>query len=105
MLAMLEKMSTQMSGTWLIFVEILNLGSIYKFLYVTGNLSEIIVICTESGIWQPISFQCVFDPTAVNLKDGASFGKFLPLRCQTSLLDNAFSLGALSKRDKHKLKK
>ena len=49
--------------------------------FITGNLSEIIVICTESGIWQPISFQCVFDPTAVNLKDGASFGKFLPLRC------------------------
>ena len=74
-------------------------------MFITGNLSEIIVICTESGIWQPISFQCVFDPTAVNLKDGASFGKFLPLRCQTSLLDNAFNLSALSKRDKHKLKK
>ena len=80
-----------------------HLRNIYMF--IAGNLSEIIVICTESGIWQPISFQCVFDPTAVNLKDGASFGKFLPLRCQTSLLDKAFSLGALSKRDKHKLKK
>jgi hypothetical protein len=33
-----------------------------------GNVTEIATICTESGIWQPIAFNCVFDPLAVNLK-------------------------------------
>ena len=38
------------------------------------NLTEIATICTESGIWQPISFNCVFDPLAINLKKSGSIG-------------------------------
>jgi uncharacterized membrane protein len=37
-------------------------------------VTEIATICTESGIWQPIAFDCVFDPLAVNLKEGSTFG-------------------------------
>ena len=81
--------------------------------FLLGNLTEIKVICTESGIWQPISFQCVFDPTAVNLKDAPSFGRFnttyiytltpSPLTsraCQKSLLD-WIRLGSLWRRWYH----
>ena len=37
-------------------------------------MSEISTICTESGIWQPIMFNCIFDPLAINLKDGGNIG-------------------------------
>ena len=44
---------------------------LYSF---TENLTEIATICTESGIWQPIAFTCVFDPLAINLKKPGDIG-------------------------------
>ena len=32
-------------------------------------------MCSDQGIWQPVNFECIFDPLAVNLKDGANYGK------------------------------
>ena len=49
-------------------------SSITVFSPFLENLTEIATICTESGIWQPISFNCVFDPLAINLKKSGSIG-------------------------------
>ena len=38
------------------------------------NVTEIATICTESGIWQPVSFKCIFDPLAINLKEPGDLG-------------------------------
>ena len=27
-------------------------------------------MCTESGIWQPVQFNCIFDPLAISLEEG-----------------------------------
>jgi hypothetical protein len=36
------------------------------------NLTEVTTQCTESGLWQQIDFTCLFDPLAVNLKQGTN---------------------------------
>lgn len=45
------------------------------FLSGAENVSHVTASCSESGIWQPIDFECAFDPLAVNLKEPANFGK------------------------------
>ncbi len=32
---------------------------------------QVTSMCTESGIWQPVDMDCVFDPLAISLEDGA----------------------------------
>lgn len=29
--------------------------------------------CSDRGIWHPVSFRCIFDPMAVNMKEGANY--------------------------------
>ena len=41
-------------------------------------------MCTESGIWEHVGLDCVFDPLAISLEDGSAAG---------SLLDGWKSLG------------
>ncbi len=38
--------------------------------FFSENLSELSTMCKESGLWQQVVFSCVFDPMAVNLKQG-----------------------------------
>ena len=50
-------------------------NKIKVFLSGAENVSHVTASCSESGIWQPIDFECAFDPLAVNLKEPANFGK------------------------------
>ena len=45
------------------------------------NLTSMTSQCTESGLWQQLDFTCLFDPLAVNLKQGTKiFGGEKSLR-------------------------
>ena len=35
------------------------------------NRTRVNSMCTENGLWQPVSFVCVFDPLAISLEDGS----------------------------------
>ena len=57
------------------------LSSFYIF-HLSENVTHVTASCSESGIWQPIDFECVFDPLAVNLKEkAANFGKMTYKDC------------------------
>lgn len=45
------------------------------FLAGKNNTHQTMAMCSDQGIWQPVNFECIFDPLAVNLKDGANYGK------------------------------
>ena len=56
-------------------------------------MTHVTASCSESGIWQPIDFECVFDPLAVNLKEkAANFGKKTYKDCSSIANDNGSSL-------------
>ena len=50
----------------------------------SGGGDGVASMCTESGIWEHVGLDCVFDPLAISLEDGSAAG---------SLLDGWKSLG------------
>lgn len=38
-----------------------------------NDTHQTMAMCSDQGIWQPVNFECIFDPLAVNLKDGANY--------------------------------
>ena len=46
-----------------------------RFLAGNNDTHQTMAMCSDQGIWQPVNFECIFDPLAVNLKDGANYGK------------------------------
>lgn len=46
-----------------------------RFLAGKNDTHQTMAMCSDQGIWQPVNFECIFDPLAVNLKDGANYGK------------------------------
>ena len=53
------------------YCQDINNAQILHFFFFAENFSEISTFCTESGLWQPLAFSCIFDPLAVNLKQGS----------------------------------
>ena len=55
----------------------MNNGTIPLSRFLAGNndTHQTMAMCSDQGIWQPVNFECIFDPLAVNLKDGANYGK------------------------------
>ena len=42
----------------------------YLFFFIAANKTRVQSMCTESGIWQPVQFNCIFDPLAISLEEG-----------------------------------
>ncbi|XP_071750190.1 uncharacterized protein [Lepeophtheirus salmonis] len=69
----------------------------FKMIYENKNVTHVSSFCSENGIWNPVSFACVYDPVgSLNLKKARSLGEWANMGLGFTSNDGSVNVGTIA---------